>query len=140
MSAESFFTYPVTRRYPAKFTWIILAGGAIVITLFTFIAVAGNAYELEARYTNDYNATIASKEWYQKSAISWAVNLENTCQPTLLTIGGDHTTTSQGFHYEIDSFHYTNGTRSIPLTASYRNGSLYDCEVQEIVIELSTLR
>lgn len=137
MSAESFFTYPVTRRYPSKFTWIILAGGTVLITFFTFIAVAGNAYQLDARYTNDYNATIANKTWYQRPAFSWATDMETTCQPALLTIGGDHTTTNQGFHYEIDSFRHESNTSSVPLTASYRNGSLNNCQVQEIVIELA---
>jgi hypothetical protein len=136
MPATSFFTYPVTRKYPAKFTWIILAGGAILITFFTFVAVAGNAYQLETYYTNDYNATIANKTWYQRQAFSWATDLETTCQPTLLTIGGDHTTTNQGFHYAIGSFHHEGNSSNIPLTASYRNGSLNNCEVREIVIEL----
>ena len=60
MTTTSFFTYSVTRQYPAKFTWIILAGGAVLITFFTFVAVAGNAYQLESYYTNDYNATIVN--------------------------------------------------------------------------------
>ena len=136
MPAASFFTYPITRRYPAKFTWIILAVGAVLITFFTFVAVAGNAYQLETYYTNDYNATIANKTWYQRQAFSWATDLETTCQPALLTIGGDHTTTNQGFHYAIGSFHHESNVSSIPLTASYRNGSLNACEVKEIVIEL----
>ena len=59
MTKTSIFTYAITRQYPAVFTWIILAGGAILTTLFTFVAFAGNAYQLETYYTNDYNATIA---------------------------------------------------------------------------------
>lgn len=137
MSAESFFEYPVTRRYPAKLTWIILVGGTILITLFTFLAVAGNAYELDSRYTNDYNATIANKTWYQRQTFSWATDMETKCQPALLTIGGDHTTTNQGFHHEIESFRHETNASSIPLTASYRNGSLNTCQVQEIVIEFT---
>lgn len=136
MSAESFFTYPITRRYPSKFTWIILAGGAILITFFTFIAVAGNAYQLDSRYTNDYNATIANKTWYQRPAFSWATDMVTTCQPALLTIGSDQTTTNQGFHYDILSFRREDNASNVPFTASYRNGSLNDCKVQEIVINL----
>jgi len=136
MTNTSVFTYPVTRQYPAKFTWIILAGGAVLITFFTFVAVAGNAYQLESYYTNDYNATIANKTWYQRQAFSWATDMETTCQPALLTIGSDHTTTNQGFHYTIRSFLDEGNASSIPLTASYRNGSLTDCQVRELVVEL----
>lgn len=136
MPGASFLTYPISRQYPAKFTWIILAGGAVLITFFTFVAVAGNAYELESSYTNDYNATIANKTWYQKPAFSWATDMETKCQPALLTIGGDQTTTNQGFHYAIGSFRHEGNASNIPLTASHRNGSLSGCEVREIVIEL----
>jgi hypothetical protein len=62
--------------------------------------------------------------------------METTCQPALLTIGSDHTTTNQGFHYTIGSFLHEGNASSIPLTASYRNGSLTDCQVRELVIEL----
>ena len=136
MTNTSVFTYPVTRQYPAKFTWVILAGGAVLITFFTFVAVAGNAYQLESYYTNDYNATIANKTWYQRQTFSWATDMETTCQPALLTIGSDHTTTNQGFHYTIESFLHEGNASSIPLTASYRNGSLTGCQVRELVIEL----
>jgi hypothetical protein len=136
MPADSFFTYSISRQYPAKFTWIILAGGAVLITFFTFVAVAGNAYQMDTKYANDYNATLANKTWYQKQAFSWATDMETTCEPALLTIGSDHTTTNQGFQYTIDSFRRVGDESSIPLTASYKNGSLSDCQVQDITIEL----
>lgn len=136
MPSNSFFTYPVTRQYPAKFTWLILAGGAVLVTFFTFVAVAGNAYQMDTKYSTDYNATLANKTWYQRRAFSWATDMETTCQPALLSIGDDQTTTNQGFHYAIESFRQEGNASSIPLTASYRNGSLSDCHVREIEIEL----
>jgi hypothetical protein len=136
MPANSFFTYSISRQYPAKFTWIILAGGAVLITFFTFVAVAGNAYQLDTKYVSDYNATLANKTWYQKQAFSWATDMETTCQPALLTIGSDHTTTNQGFQYTIESFRREGNESSFPLTASYKNGSLSDCQVRDISIEL----
>lgn len=108
----------------------------MLITFFTFVAVAGNAYQLDTKYTNDYNATIANKTWYQRKEFSWATDMETTCQPALLTIGGDHTTTNGGLHYAIGSFRQEVNASNIPLTASYRNGSVSDCQVREIVIEL----
>jgi hypothetical protein len=136
MPAKSFFTYSISRQYPARFTWIILAGGAVLITFFTFVAVAGNAYQMDTKYVNDYNATLANKTWYQKQAFSWATDMETTCQPALLTVGRDLTTTNQGFQYTIESFRRVGNESSIPLTASYKNGSLSDCQVQDITIEL----
>jgi hypothetical protein len=136
MPANSFFTYSISRQYPAKFTWIILVGGAVLITFFTFVAVAGNAYQLDTKYVSDYNATLANKTWYQKQAFSWATDMETTCQPALLTIGSDHTTTNQGFQYTIESFRREGNESSFPLTASYKNGSLSDCQVRDITIEL----
>lgn len=61
--------------------------------------------------------------------------METTCQPAPFTIGSDHTTTNQSFHYIIGSFPRERNASSIPLTASYRNGSLTDCKVRELVVE-----
>lgn len=134
MPKTSFFTYSVKRQYPSKFTWIVLVGGAMLSTLLTFVAVAGNAYQLESSYTSNYNLTIAYKRWYQRDAFAWATDMTTTCQPALLTAGNDYTTSNQGFHYTIGSFQRdTNDSR---LTASYLNGPLYDCRVLLIVIEL----
>jgi hypothetical protein len=138
MPANSIFTYGVTRQYPAKFTWIIIIGGAIVITLFTLVGFAGDAYQLEPYYTDDYNGTVGSVVWWQRQAFSWTTDeeLATTCSPALLTIGGDHTTTNQAFHYEIKSFHYVGNESNIPLNALYSNNPLTDCQVEEITIEL----
>lgn len=135
MSSTSIFGYPLTRRYPSHFTWIICAGGVILVTLFTFIAFAGNAFEAEQIYTADINGTLDSKQWFQKRPFTWASEIDTSCQPAFLTIGSDYTTTNQGFIYTIDSFRAGN-TSEVPYTVRYWNSTLSDCEVQQIEINL----
>lgn len=157
MAATSVFAYPVTRRFPSHFTWIILAGGAILVTFFTFVAVAGNGYQLQSIYTTDPNTTESSLKWFQKRPFAWANELETACQASLLVIGGDYMTTNQGFRYTIERFRYaekedsdavstevnanvdstTSGVaNNIPLTAAYKNSTIRDCHVRTIVIDL----
>lgn len=85
MSSTSIFAYPLTRRYPAKFTWIILGCGTLLVAILTFFAVAGNAYQSEVIYTPDPNATVASTRWFQNRPFTWTSDLETTCQPALLS-------------------------------------------------------
>lgn len=155
MPATSIFTYPLTRLYPSHYTWIVLVGGTVLITLFTFIAVAGNAYNLETKYTNDPNMTESIRKWFQIKPFNWASEMETTCQASLLTIGGEYVTTNQRLRYTIERFRVpgenasdasstdpsdiavgSNIASNAPLTAAYKNSTLKDCQVREIVIEL----
>lgn len=145
------------RRFPSGFTWIILVGGVVLVTIFTFIAVAGNAYQLQTVYTTDPNTTESSLKWFQKRPFTWAAELDTTCQASLLVVGGDYMTTNQGFEYTIERFRYAGSNASdasstegdtdnisaagsiannIPPTAAYKNSTLRDCHVREITIDL----
>ncbi|KAM0721299.1 hypothetical protein Q7P37_003587 [Cladosporium fusiforme] len=136
MPTTSIFSYPLTRRYPPKFTWIICAGGVILLTLFTFIAVAGNAYQAESIYTPDLNGTQNDKQWFQKRPFTWAAEIETTCQPSFLTIGDTHMTTNGGFRYTIDSFGAEGNSSDVPFTVAYWNTTLRDCQVKQVEIQL----
>lgn len=134
MKTPSLFSYPVTRQYPPRFTWIICLGGVALTAFFTFIAVAINAYQVDPVYATDPNFTEIEKNWFQGAAFSWANDLENKCQPTLLTVGSDHMTTNRGFLYTIGGFHVDGSPENVSFTADYKNSPLEDCNVQEIEI------
>ena len=57
-SQSSILTYSVTRPFPFPWlTWVVVVGGTILTVLFSFVAVASNAYELESIYTTNPNGT-----------------------------------------------------------------------------------
>lgn len=124
------------------------------MTLFTFIAVASNAYQLQPIYTTDPNTTESSLKWFQKRPFTWANELDTACQASLLVIGGNYMTTNQGFTYTIERFrdagrNFSDGSSTeadtneiagrisdSPMTAAYKNSTLRDCHVRKIIIEL----
>lgn len=136
MSQTSIFAYPLTRRYPAHFTWIIVVCGALLTALLTLFAVAGNAYQSEIIYTPDPNTTIASEKWFQRRPFTWASNLETTCQPALLSRDSDYETSAKLFQHTLDTFHREHSEGDIVFAASYLNFVLTDCKVSVIEINL----
>jgi hypothetical protein len=130
--AASIFSYNVTRPFPFPwFTWAVLASGTILTVLFTFVAVASNAYELDSVYTTDCNNTEGRQEWYSKPPFAWFNSLEAKCQPNLLTVGASYKTSNRGFVYSLSGIQ--NGSGLIPAVA-YKSAPLRGCDVEEIRI------
>lgn len=136
MPATSVFSYSLTRKYPGHFTWIIVAGAVVLVTLFPFMAFAGNAFQFDPIYTTDPNTTEAYKHWYQKPPFTWTADLDTNCQASILTTGDQLTTTNRGLRYTIDSFIAEDKTTEVSVSAAYRNAILMECEVKSIEIEL----
>ncbi|KAI5368015.1 hypothetical protein Slin15195_G031490 [Septoria linicola] len=140
-SGNSFFEYPLSRPFPSPvFTWIILTGGLVLAILFSFVAVASNAYELQSIYTTDPNITESNKRWFQKQPFSWLSRMETKCQPALITVGSQYLTSSRGFVHTLDSLRrgdYNTNDYEVLSSTAYKNVTLRDCEVSEIVISLT---
>ncbi|GIZ46228.1 hypothetical protein CKM354_000936200 [Cercospora kikuchii] len=142
-SGNSFFEYPLSRPFPSPiFTWIIIVGGLVLTVLFSFVAVASNAYQLESVYTTNPNETESnsSKRWFQRQPFSWLNSMETKCQPALLTVGTRYLTTNRGFVYTLDSLrngNYSAANYEVLSSTSYKNVTLRDCEVTEISINLA---
>ncbi|KAF7193074.1 hypothetical protein HII31_05635 [Pseudocercospora fuligena] len=140
-SNTSIFTYSLSRPYPSrKVTWIVLGGGITLAVLFSFVAVASNAYQFQSIYTTDPNSTVSHREWYQKAPFSWLSNMDATCQAAILTAGSQYLTTGRGFVYTLDQMRLdaTNGSGSGVLSSTaYKNVTLKDCDVVQISINLA---
>lgn len=134
----SIFSYAVTRPYPWPwFTWVVMAGFIILTVLFSFVAVAGNAYQFQSVYTTNPNATVSHKEWYQKAPFSWLAAMDSSCEAAQLTVGGQYFTTNRGFVYTLDSIRKgDHGTSEALSSIQYRNATLVDCEVTGIRINM----
>jgi len=142
-SKSSVLTYSVTRPFPFPWlTWIVLAGGTILTVLFSFVAVASNAYELESIYTTNPNGTEARRQWFEKSPFTWLNNLETRCQSSLLSVGGLYKTANRGFVYTLSGIEANPddpvGSSILPSFA-YKNAKLQECEVINVHITLGRL-
>ncbi|KAK5136246.1 hypothetical protein LTR08_003853 [Meristemomyces frigidus] len=142
-SKHNIFSYPVTRPYPFKwFAWVALIGGVVFTTLFSFIAVAANGYNIESIYTTDPNSTLHKPLWFQKLPLSWANTIEATCQAAQLTPGATYFTSNLGLTYSLSKMwreDIHSGDDEVVPAAAYKNAPLYGCEVALIHVELSRL-
>lgn len=134
----SIFSYPVTRPYPwFWFTWSVVTGFSVLGVLFSFVAVAGNAYQFQSVYTTDPNGTESHREWFQRAPFSWLAAMESKCQAAQLTVGGQYFTTNRGFVYTLDSIRRESLVANEALSSEpYRNATLVDCDVAEIRINM----
>nr|OQO30422.1 hypothetical protein B0A51_03052 [Rachicladosporium sp. CCFEE 5018] len=138
---SSFFTYSVSRPYPSRwFTPVVISGGIVLAILFTFIAMASNAYELKPIYTTNPNTTESQEQWFEKSPFSWVSSLDTQCQTSVLTVGVLYQTANRGFTYTFSGIQTgVADTREILRAPSttYKNTPLHDCEIVSIQITLA---
>lgn len=141
----STFSYGLARAFPSPvYTYVIIIGGVILTVLFSFVAVAANAYEAHSQITTDLNATLAKQEWFQKAPFSWAPITSSSCQSALLSVGSSFMTTNRGSLYTLSNIQAVgNGTQDdanfapeAQPTFEYRNNVLEDCEIAEIYVSI----
>lgn len=138
-STESYFSYPITRRYPfAWFTYVVVIGGILATVLFSFLNLATNGYNLETIYTTDPNSTSSRDYWFQHAPFSWTGKIEASCQPLSLTRGSTYFTSNFGLVYTLDKIWNREGNESQETypSVSYYNTTMQDCTIPEMTIQM----
>jgi hypothetical protein len=141
---ESYFSYPITRKYP--FWWFTPV--AILLLIFTpaltVIYFASTGYELVAQMSPDPNTTVGKYKdrWYVRLAAVPTDSLEPHGDPATIPVNSQFFTNQSGLTYTLlavnDTLDGPIGTL-IPALPYYNNLTLQNCNVSVIQIDLDHL-
>ncbi|CAE6450839.1 unnamed protein product [Rhizoctonia solani] len=123
--------YPVTRRYPWKWTTLSVCFGAgfvlVALGLFNFAAVG---YNTQSSYYNEFKSS-KGVEWKNKLNIGYTQGSSIQCDSSSLVLGGIYRTNNAIFALNVESLR--DPITFSPLgSANYSGDTLDSCRVNRI--------